>query len=134
MSLLGGQVLPFIFVIVACLILCFGHIGWGIIHPFKAIKASDIDPVVPASLHACWYHISIIFFATAALLIWHLVVAPVSLDLLVLLGLLILGGWLTYLGTLLFYPKLWRIAWFQMALIPILLGCLAYGISSQPAT
>ncbi len=71
--------------------------------------------------------------ATAGLLIWHLAIAPVSTNLMILLGALLFGCWLTYLGTLLFYPKLWRIAWFQMALIPILLGNLGYGINQLQA-
>mgnify|MGYP003320802878 FL=1 len=119
---------PLIVVTVSCLILGFGHIGWGIIHPVKAMRDSGIDQVVPASFHACWYHVSLIFFATAGLIIWHLAVASVNPDLFVLLGFLIFGCWLTYLGTLLFYPMLWRIAWFQMGLIPFLLANLAYAI------
>jgi len=125
--------IPFIIVILSCLILGIGHIGWAFVYPLKALKSAKVDPVITASLHACWYHISLIFFATAGMLIWHLAVAPVSTNLLMLLGALIFGCWLTYLGTLLFYPKLWRIAWFQMALIPILLGNLAYGINQLPA-
>ena len=121
----------FLFVIVACLILCFGHIGWGLIHPFRALREQPIDPVVPASLHGCWYHISIIFFATAALSAWHLAIAPVPTNLLALLGVLLFCCWLSYLITQLFFPQFWRIAWFQMALIPAMLASLAYGIVSM---
>ena len=120
--------IPFVIVIVCCLILGLGHIGWGIIHPIKAMKNAGIDPVIPASFHACWYHISLIFLTTAGILIWHLAIAPVGHDLLLLLGFLVFGCWLTYFGTLLFFPKLWRIAWFQMALIPFLLANLVYGV------
>jgi hypothetical protein len=120
--------IPFIVVIVSCLVLGIGHIGWAFVYPLKALKAANVDPVITASLHACWYHISLIFFATAGLLVWHLTVQVISSGVLVLLGALIFSCWLTYLGTLLFHPKLWRIAWFQMILIPVLLGNLAYGI------
>lgn len=120
--------MPLVVVIVCCLILGIGHIGWGIVHPVKAMNAAETDPVVPASFHACWYHISLIFFTTAGLLIWHLSVAPVSSELFILLGFLIFGCWLTYFGTLVFFPKLWRIAWFQMGLIPFLLANMAYGL------
>ena len=41
---------------------------------------------------------------------------------------LLLMVWLTYLGALVFFPRFWRIAWFQMVLIVILLGDLGYGI------
>lgn len=120
--------IPFVIVIICCVILGLGHIGWGIIHPVRAMKKSDLDEVIPASYHACWYHISLIFFTTAGVSVWHLAVNQISTDVLVVLGFLIFGCWLTYLGTLLYYPKLWRIAWFQMALIPFLLANLAYAI------
>lgn len=126
--------IPFVFVIAASLILCFGHIGWGLVHPFKVLRGEAIDPVVRASLHSCWYHISILFFALAALSTWHIAVSPVPASLLMLLGALLFGCWLSYLITLLFFPQFWRIAWFQMALIPAMLASLAYGItSSAPA-
>jgi hypothetical protein len=120
--------MAFYIVITACLILCVGHVGWGIIHPFKAAKDSNTPPVFLASLHACWYHISILFFVTAALLSWHLLVDAVSVDVMMLLWVLIFGSWLSYLATLLFFPQLWRIAWFQMVLIVVLLASLASGI------
>ena len=44
------------------------------------------------------------------------------------LWVLIFGCWLTYLGAPVFFPRFWRIAWFQMILIVILLGDLGYGI------
>ena len=120
--------IPFIIVIVCCLILGSGHIWWGMVHPVKAMSSSNVDDVVPASYHASWYHISLIFFTTVGVIVWHLAVSEVAVGVVEVLGFLIFGCWLTFLGTLLYYPKLWRIAWFQMALIPFLLANLAYAI------
>ena len=120
--------MAFYVVIAACLILGTGHIGWGIIHPFKALRESNADLVVRASLHACWYHISVIFYATAGLLLWHVAVSPISTDLMTLMWVLIFFCWLCYLGALILFPQFWRIAWFQMVLIVVLLLSLGYGI------
>jgi len=123
----------FIFVIGSSLLLGVGHIVWGIQNPFKILKESDIDPMVAASLHACWYHISIIFFLTVALLAWHLSVAPVSSEMLKLMWVLIFGCWLNYLVSLAFHRHIWKDVRFQITLILILLSFFAYGISGMEA-
>ena len=119
---------PFVVTIATCLILGIGHVGWGQAHTIKALKESDAAPVIVASYHACWYHISIIFLTTAGYLTWHLGVAPVALDVLVLLWGLIGACYLTYWGALIAYPQLWPIAWGQMVVIPILLVSFGVGI------
>lgn len=124
----SNSVLSFYVVIAACLILGTGHVGWGIIHPFRELKDSDAGLVVRASLHACWYHITVIFYSTAGVLAWHMGIEAVSLQVMALLWILILFCWFCYLGALLAFPQFWRIAWFQMVLIVILLLCFAHGI------
>ncbi len=122
---------PLIITIATCLILGIGHIGWGQAHTVKELKASNAAPVVTASYHACWYHISIIFLTTAGYLLWHLLVAPVPVGHLLLLWGLIFGCYLTYWGALIAYPQLWPIAWGQMVVILVLLisfGCGIYQI------
>ena len=119
---------PYLITITTCLILGLGHVGWGIVHPVKALKESNADPVIVASYHACWYHISIIFLATAGYLGWHLMIAPIALGPLILLWGLIFACYLTYWGALIAYPQLWPIAWGQMAVIPILLISFGYGL------
>ncbi len=119
---------PFIVTIATCLILGIGHVGWGNAHTVKELKASNAAPVIIASYHACWYHISIIFLTTASYLIWHIWVSPVSVEPLLLLWGLIGACYLTYWGALLAYPQLWPIAWGQMVIIPVLLISFGYGI------
>ena len=126
--------IPFYVVIAACLVLGTGHVGWGIIHPFKELRDSNAGLVVRASLHACWYHITVIFYLTAAILLWHVAVAPVSIDVMYLLCVLIFLCWLCYLGALLAFPQFWRIAWFQIVLIAVLLLSFGYGIQSYASS
>lgn len=109
-----------------CLFLSVGHVWWGFVHPFRAIAESEIDEVVPASLHACWYHVSIVFFVTAACCIYHAAVSDLSFDLMAVLWILNLLCWLCYLGVLYAYPKLWRLAWGQVVLIGVVLGMLGW--------
>jgi len=124
-------VTAYLIALTACLVLGIGHIGWGIAHPFKALAESNAPSIVAASLHACWYHISIIFIMTAGFQIWHLAVTPVSLGILSVMWALIFLCYLTYWGALLYFPENWPAAWGQMVIIPILLGSFAYGIWSD---
>ena len=116
-----------------CLFLSVGHIWWGLVHPFRALQVADIDEVVPASLHACWYHVSIVFFVTAASCVYHVAASPLSIDLFAVLWILNFLCWLCYLGVLYFYPRLWRIAWGQVLLIAIVLVSLGWHLGSNAA-
>lgn len=114
-----------------CAFLAVGHVWWGFVHPFRVLAANEVDEVVPASLHACWYHVSVVFLVTAGACVHTAAVAPLSRDALSLLWLLNFLCWLCYLGVLWFHPKLWRIAWGQVLLIAIVLGSLGWHIRAS---
>ncbi|NQU36274.1 MAG: hypothetical protein HQ526_01600 [Actinobacteria bacterium] len=112
-----------------CLFLSVGHVWWGLVHPFRVLADAEIDEVVPASLHACWYHVSIVFFVTAGSCVYHAMIARLSLDVFAVLWIMNLLCWLCYLGVLWAYPRLWRIAWGQVVLIAIVLVLLGWDLN-----
>ena len=121
-------------VVLICLFLSAGHIRWGLDHPFRILRESTIDEVVPASLHACWYHVSVVFLVTALACLTHMAALPLSTDAFVLLWLLNFLCWLCYLGTLYFFPGLWKAVWPQIVLIAIVLGSLGWFLVVNPSS
>ena len=121
---------PFLVVAVTCTILAFGHVWWGIVHPLPALKKLDPDPIVIASYHACWYHISVVFLVSAVLNVWHVYYSQLPVEVLWVLWVIIFGCWLAYWGVLVRFPALWRVAWGQMALIALVLASLGLGALS----
>ena len=117
---------PLLIVAGICLFLSVGHIWWGFVHPFRVLAEADVDEVVPASLHACWYHVSIVFLVTAGCCVYHVSASALSVDAFAILWILNLLCWLCYLGVLFFYPRLWRFAWGQVVLIAVVLGSLGW--------
>lgn len=107
-----------------CSFLAVGHVWWGFVHPFRVLSETEIDEVVPGSLHACWYHVSVVFGVTAACCIYHVTVEKLSFDLMLVLWILNFLCWACYLGVLYAYPKLWRVGWGQVVLIAVVLGIL----------
>ena len=121
---------PFLVVAIVCTILAFGHVWWGIVHPLPALKKLNPEPVVTASYHACWYHISVVFLVSAGICLWHVYFARMPVEVLWVAWVMIFGCWLAYWGVLIKWPVLWRIAWGQMALIALVLTSLALGALS----
>jgi hypothetical protein len=107
-----------------------GHIWWGFVHPMPALRKLNADPIIVASYHSCWYHISVVFLVTAACMLWHFYTAALSIQAMWILWVTIFGCWLSYWGVLLNVPTFWRIAWGQMALIALLLLSLGLGAYS----
>ena len=115
-------------VVLISLVLAIGHVWWGKQHPLKKLDELGNPVVVLASYHACWYHISIVFFATAVVSILDLAGTDISSQLFWLMLVIIFGCWVTYLGVLYHYPSMRKLGWGQVVLILILmvnLGVLA---------
>lgn len=120
-------------VIAISLFLAAGHIWWGKRVTLKALESVGNPIPIVASYHACWYHISIIFVATAILSGAHLFSPWRNAEVLWVLWVIIFGCWLTYLGVVYVYPSMRKLGWGQILLILILLinlGLQANGVAN----
>lgn len=113
--------IPSILAIIISLALAFGHIWWGIQHPLKELQRLGNPTKVVASYHACWYHISIIFLASASVIALSLFQGSVWSQTLWVLWAIIFGCWITYLVVVYRYPSMRKLGWGQIVLILVLL-------------
>lgn len=122
-----------ILVIAISLFLALGHIWWGKRVTLKELAALGNPIPVVASYHACWYHISIVFVATAVASGLHIFSSWSNAGVLWVLWVIILGCWITYLGVVYAYPSMRKLGWGQILLIFILLinlGLQADGVAN----